>query len=99
MSAGVTVVEDNAEVASGKALGIKGLAWAVFEWARNPYYNVIVIYVFTPYFARDVVGGGPEGQAVVANTIAAAGIIMAVLAPILGVIVDKGGRKKLFIFI
>ena len=99
MSAGVTAVDDNVEVASGKALGIKGLAWAVFEWARNPYYNVIVIYVFTPYFARDVVGGGPEGQAVVANTIAAAGIIMAVLAPILGVIVDKGGRKKLFIFV
>ncbi len=85
--------------ATGKALGIKGLAWAIFEWARNPYYNVIVIYVFTPYFARDVVGGGPEGQTVVANTIAAAGLIMAVLAPILGVIVDKGGRKKLFIFV
>ena len=87
-----------AEPATGGAFDIKGLAWAIFEWARNPYYNVIVIYVFTPYFAREVVGGGPAGQIVVANTIAAAGLIMAVLAPVLGVIVDKGGRKKLFIF-
>ncbi|MEL7110025.1 MAG: MFS transporter [Pseudomonadota bacterium] len=87
------------EPATGKATGIKGLAWAIFEWARNPYYNVIVIYVFTPYFASEVVGGGAEGQTVVANTIAAAGLIMAVLAPILGVIVDKGGRKKLFVFV
>lgn len=86
------------EAATGEAFGIKGLAWAIFEWARNPYYNVIVIFLFTPYFARDVVGGGPEGQTVVANTIATAGIIMAILSPILGVIVDKGGRKKLFIF-
>jgi len=85
--------------ATGEALGIKGLAWAFFEWARNPYYNVIVIYVFTPYFANAVVGGGAEGQTVVANTIAAAGLIMAVLAPVLGVIVDKGGRKKLFMFV
>ncbi len=86
------------QAATGEALGIKGLAWAIFEWARNPYYNVIVIYVFTPYFAREIVGGGPEGQTVVATTIATAGLIMAVLAPMLGVIVDKGGRKKLFIF-
>jgi len=98
MSAAPPLADDQTSGATGKATGIKGLAWAVFEWARNPYYNVIVIYVFTPYFARDVVGGGPEGQAVVANTIAAAGLIMAVLAPVLGVIVDKGGRKKLFIF-
>nr|WP_070960745.1 MFS transporter [Hyphomonas sp. Mor2] len=99
MSAAPVLEDQDFSGATGKALGIKGLAWAVFEWARNPYYNVIVIYVFTPYFAREVVGGGPEGQTVVANTIAAAGIIMAILAPILGVIVDKGGRKKLFIFV
>ncbi|MEM8615950.1 MAG: MFS transporter [Pseudomonadota bacterium] len=84
--------------AEGKALGIKGLAWAVFEWARNPYYNVIVIYVFAPYFANEVAGGGADGQVAIADTIKWAGLIMAVLAPILGVIVDKGGGKKGFIF-
>jgi MFS transporter, UMF1 family len=98
MSHAPSAVSDQTAEATGEAFGIKGLAWAIYEWARNPYYNVIVIYVFTPYFANEVVGGGPEGQSVVANTIAAAGLIMAVLAPILGVIVDKGGRKKLFIF-
>lgn len=100
MSAAPIVTDGDAnDGAEGTALGIKGLAWAIFEWARNPYYNVIVIYVFTPYFAGQVVGGGPAGQTVVANTIAAAGFTMAILAPVLGVIVDKGGGKKLFIFI
>lgn len=98
MSYAPAEVNSKTEPVTGGAFGIKGLAWAVFEWARNPYYNVIVIYVFTPYFAQYVVGGGAAGQTVVANTIAAAGLIMAVLAPVLGVIVDKGGRKKLFIF-
>ena len=36
----------------GGALDRPGFAWAVFEWARNPYYILIVIYVFAPYFAR-----------------------------------------------
>lgn len=40
----------------GGALGKTGFAWAVFEWARNPYYILIVIYIFAPYFARDIVG-------------------------------------------
>lgn len=40
----------------GGALDRAGLAWATFEWARNPYYILIVIYIFAPYFARDVIG-------------------------------------------
>ena len=34
----------------GGALDRRGFAWAVFEWARNPYYILIVIYLFAPYF-------------------------------------------------
>jgi MFS transporter, UMF1 family len=41
---------------TGGALDRTGFAWAVFEWARNPYYILIVIYIFAPYFARDVIG-------------------------------------------
>ena len=40
--------------ADGGPFGIKGLAWAIFEGARNPYYNLIVIYVFAPYFATEM---------------------------------------------
>lgn len=40
----------------GGALGRTGFAWSWFEAARNPYYILIVIYVFAPYFARDIVG-------------------------------------------
>lgn len=41
---------------TGGPLDKAGFAWAVFEWARNPYYILIVIYVFAPYFARDIIG-------------------------------------------
>lgn len=60
-----SIAESNSEVhptnnvsdeGEGGALGKTGFAWAVFEWARNPYYILIVIYIFAPYFARDIVG-------------------------------------------
>lgn len=88
-----------AELADGGALGKKGIGWAIFEWARNPYYNVVVIYVFAPYFAASVVNSGSMGQTLVGLTIAIAGVIMAVVAPVLGSIVDRAGPKKPFIFI
>ena len=34
----------------GGAMDRRGFAWAIFEWARNPYYILIVIYLFAPYF-------------------------------------------------
>ena len=40
----------------GGPLDRTGFAWAIFEWARNPYYILIVIYIFAPYFARDIIG-------------------------------------------
>ncbi|MDG1826571.1 MAG: MFS transporter [Henriciella sp.] len=90
--------ESHGEVTGG-ALGPKGIGWGMFEWARNPYYNVVVIYVFAPYFAASVVNNGAMGQTLVSLTITIAGVIMAIIAPVLGTIVDKAGSKKPFIFI
>lgn len=83
---------------TGGPFGKKALGWASFEWARNPYYNIIVIFIFTPYFANSVIQSGEMGQTLVGVTIAIAGIIMAFVSPILGSIVDNAGSKKPFIF-
>lgn len=38
------------------------VSWAMFEWARNPYYILIVIYIFGPYFTAEVIGDPVRGQ-------------------------------------
>ncbi|HPE47665.1 MAG TPA: MFS transporter [Hyphomonas sp.] len=43
--------------ATGGAMDRPGWSWAWFEFARNPYYILVVIYIFAPYFAREIVGG------------------------------------------
>ncbi len=94
------VVEDaspSAEASSaaeGGPLGIKGLAWAIFEGARNPYYNLIVIYIFAPYFANVMVGGGELGLTISGLTITIAGFATALTAPFLGAIADQAGNRK-----
>jgi UMF1 family MFS transporter len=90
----LAVPETETERADGGPFGIKGLAWAIFEGARNPYYNLIVIYVFAPYFAKQLAGGGEHGLSLSGLTITIAGVVTALTAPFLGVIADKAGRRK-----
>lgn len=70
------------------------ISWAVYEWGRTPYVLLITIYFFSPYFARVVVGNAQKGQWLWGAIAAAGGLIVALLAPFLGAIADKGGRRK-----
>lgn len=97
-SAGSSEHTSEANSVTGGTFGKKGIGWAFFEWARNPYYNIVVIYVFTPYFSGAVIQDGELGQTLVGLTIAIAGVIMAIVSPVLGSIVDSAGPKKPFLF-
>ena len=74
--------------------GLGQVSWAIFEWARTPYVLLVTIYLFSPYFARFVVGDPVKGQALWGYIAAAGGLIVAALAPFLGAIADAGGRRK-----
>ena len=77
---------------AGSRLG--QVSWAMFEWARNPYILVVWIYLFSPYFVNSVVGDPVRGQGLAGLIQAYSGIVIAVLAPFLGAIADRGGRRK-----
>ncbi|MBV9571608.1 MAG: MFS transporter [Alphaproteobacteria bacterium] len=70
------------------------LSWAGYEWARNPYVLIINIYLFAPYFAKEVVGDGVRGQGLAGAIQSYSGLMIALLAPFLGAIADCGGRRK-----
>jgi len=69
-------------------------SWALYEWARNPFVLLMTIYLFAPYFAKQVVGDPVRGQALAGAIQAYSGIVIAILAPFLGAIADSGGRRK-----
>lgn len=78
----------------GGVMAPAGFSWALFEFARNPYFMLIVTYVFPPYFAQYIVGDPVMGQATVSDATAWAGVIGALTAPLLGAMMDKGGARK-----
>lgn len=74
-------------------------SWAVFEWARNPYVILVTIYIFAPYFSTTVVGDPVKGQGLLGYTNAISGFLIALLAPFLGAIADKSGRRKPWVMV
>lgn len=94
---GVAAVVDPPVIASvgGDApLNKGGIAWSVFEGARNPYVVLITIYVFMPYVSSTMVGDPVRGQQIISSWSQYAGWIVMATAPFLGASIDKLGRRK-----
>jgi UMF1 family MFS transporter len=84
--------------------------WGLYDFANSPFATTILAVIFNRYFV-EALAGGEEG--VVLNlfglavrvpgvtfftyTLAAAMLIVAVLAPVLGAIADSSGSKKKFL--
>lgn len=73
-------------------------SWALFQGARDPYVVLIMIYVFAPYFVRDVVGDPVKGQILVAAAQKYAGWLVLLTVPLLGATVDRIGPRKPWLF-
>ncbi|HHS82150.1 MAG TPA: MFS transporter [Devosia sp.] len=70
------------------------IAWMFFDWAAQPYFTLIITFIFAPYFAAYVAPDSVQGQALWGYASAAAGIAIAILAPVLGAIADASGPRK-----
>src|SRR5919109_1708984 len=70
------------------------VSWIFFDWAAQPYFTLITTFVFAPYFANFVAPDPARGQALWGFATAAAGLMIALLSPVLGAIADASGRRK-----
>jgi UMF1 family MFS transporter len=69
-------------------------SWALFEFARTPYFGLVFIFAFAPYFAEVVVGDAVRGQEIWSLTNTIVGICVGLLAPLMGALSDCAGRRK-----
>ncbi len=79
-----------AHTASRRAIA----GWVLFDWACQPFFTLIITFVYAPYFASAVVGDAVHGQALWGFATGAAGIFIALFSPVLGAIADATGRRK-----
>ena len=74
-----------------------GVAWSLFEGARNPYVILVTIYMFAPYVASIMVGDPVKGQAVLSRWSQYQGWVVMATAPLLGASIDQMGKRKIWL--
>ena len=72
--------------------GVRG--WMCFDWAAQPFFTVVTTFIFGPYFVSRMTDDPVSAQTAWSNAATISGIIIAILAPILGSIADESGSRK-----
>src|SRR5579883_2894702 len=72
-------------------------AWCLYNWASHTFPSVMTTFVFATYFTQAVAPNPVLGTAWWGHAQATAGLIIAVLSPVLGSVADLTGRRKLWL--
>jgi MFS transporter, UMF1 family len=71
------------------------VAWALWDWGSAAYHAVILTFVFSVYLTDAVGDARPEASAALGYAMGAAGLFIALLAPVIGQRADASGHRKL----
>lgn len=66
----------------------------MFDWAAQPFYTLVVTFLFAPYFVNGFMADPVRGAALWGYATGIAELIAALLAPVLGAVADTGQPRK-----
>ena len=69
------------------------VAWAMFDWANSAFATLVVTFVYATYFTTAIAEDEVTGTAQWSRAVGLSGILVAVLAPPLGALADRSGRR------
>ena len=70
------------------------IGWALFDWANQAFTTIVITWIFAAYFADGIVQDGVAGQSMWNAGMGFSALAVAILAPVLGSIADRGGRRR-----
>ncbi len=68
--------------------------WILYDWASQPFFTLVTTFVFAPYFVAHLAPDPVTGQSYWGYATGVAGLIIAILSPLLGAIADTSGPRK-----
>ena len=72
-------------------------SWALWDWGSASFNAVIVTFVFAPYLTTGVAATEEAGSQALGWATAAAGLVIALVAPAAGTRADAGGRHRFWL--
>ena len=73
-------------------------SWSIYDFANQPFTTITITFIYSTFFASTIfLGTEEEGVAAWGKAITISSLIVAFLSPIMGVIADRGGFRKVFL--
>lgn len=90
-----TLSAPSAAAASSERAPLRArVSWVMFDWSAQPFYTLVLTFLFAPYFANAVAPSAAKGQEYWALAAAIAGVLIALGSPLFGAMADGGVRRK-----
>ena len=74
-------------------------AWALWDWAEQPFPTIMQTFIFPVYLAGAVASASAHADAQLGVATGIAGVILALIAPVLGRRSDENGRRKFWLMV
>ncbi|MFM5951020.1 MAG: MFS transporter [Micrococcales bacterium] len=74
-------------------------SWALRDWAEQPYPTIMQTFIFPVYLTSAVASGVKNADQQLGWATAIAGLLLALMAPVMGRRSDQNGRRKLWLLI
>jgi len=72
-------------------------AWALWDWAEQPYPTIMQTFIFPTYIGLSAFGSKTETDTAIGLATAIGGVLLALIAPVMGRRSDVGGRRKFWL--
>jgi UMF1 family MFS transporter len=74
-------------------------AWALWDWAEQPYPTIMQTFIFATYIVGSSFGDKAANTQALATIGIIAGIAVALMSPVIGLRSDEGGRRKFWLLV
>lgn len=74
-------------------------SWAMYDFANSSFTTLVVTFVYGAFFTKLMAADEIIGTALWSRGVTITAIVVALLSPLMGALADRGGYRKLFLFI
>jgi MFS transporter, UMF1 family len=74
-------------------------AYCLYDWANSPFATVIITFIFSAYFEREIVGDAEKASILWGWSISISALLVACFSPFIGRHIDKKSSYKLWLSI
>jgi UMF1 family MFS transporter len=72
-------------------------SWALYDFANSPFATLVITFVYGTYFTQAIASDPILGTALWSRAMTITALVVAVFAPLLGALADRGGYRKAFV--